>query len=97
MNPESNTNDPSSTDTDSSRVRLDGQLARVFKGVAGDVCDGEHGAVKATANEAALRFLEDVDPDVVAYNLGRHGYDDLDSLRRTVEANQIATVETGEE
>lgn len=74
--------------TETGHLRPDRTLAKIFSGVARDIQDEEHGAVKSATNKALLDFLEDADDHVVRYNLEQAGFDTLDELEESVRGRQ---------
>lgn len=75
-------------DTRTGSVRPDRELTELFRAVARDMADKEHGAVKAGANKALLTFLESAPDDVLNYHLQRSDFDSLDDLRAAVKRRQ---------
>lgn len=73
---------------DTGYLRPDKELNDVFRAVARDLLDDEHGAVKSGTNAALLDFLENAPDDVLDYHLDREGYETLDDLRDGVRDRQ---------
>ena len=69
-------------------IRPDRELTELFRAVARDMADKEHGAVKAGANKALLDFLESAPDDVLTYHVERSDFDSLDDLRAAVKRRQ---------
>lgn len=79
------------TDTAPGHLRPDGELADLFRSVADDTLDEQHGAIKSATNAALLEWLADAPEETLDYHLGRSdAFDTLDELRQRVADRQSA-------